>query len=688
MLRAILLKVRLKLRHVLKMIKQPIRPLDTDWFYLTHWENTGSKRTIFTPERNIHFFFNPGNHKQYAALLKKQFPDQNAQTVTRADKIIDGTVAVLGIESLPVNPPVNWQNDFRSGYTWDLISSRKLQIVDPSNNADIKVPWELSRLQFVTDLGRAYWLTSDKKYLNRFTELITDWHEQNPVETGVNWTCAMEVSIRAINMIWGLYLFSINNALSDQFVQETVKSLYYHALYIEKNLEIIADHANTNHLLTDYLGLFYIGMLFPEFDRAERWKQVGLDGLEKEIRLETFDDGADYECSFAYHRLVFEIFLHAYILGQKNNIRFSDDYESRLKNMARFSHHISAPSGKTTLAGDNDNGFIVKLNETDPARHTYLVELAAIALNQTVPSNISISEERLWFHGPDSFIHPTEIISPKSVLFANSGHAVHANDNYHVLFNCGNIAKKSLGGHKHNDLLSVTLELNKEPILIDPGTYCYTSDFDLRNRNRSTMSHNTVTIDQSEQNPLIDNRLFYMPNQADPKIDLWIVTDDLAVVSGNHTGYNRLNDKITHTRTVWSFLKQQTMLLQDDFTGKIDHKHELVTTFITPQTDISLIDDNTIRIKGLTQPLFLQFASNKQGELIVEPFDYYPHYGVKKEGRVIRYRQRVRVNHTNVIALAPVRNATRLVEQLTKTMSRLDLKQSANRQVINEFTYV
>ncbi|HBZ00994.1 MAG TPA: hypothetical protein DEO84_06710, partial [candidate division Zixibacteria bacterium] len=136
-----------------------------------------------------------------------------------------------------------------------------------------------------------------------------------------------------------------------------------------------------------------------------------------------------------------------------------------------------------------------------------------------------------------------------SRLFEESGYAVIRDRNFHLLFNAAGVPKRNFGGHKHNDLLSFTLELDGVPYLIDPGTFCYSADFDMRNLSRSVSCHNTVAIDNAEQNRFIPDKLFYLTSDASPKINLWTKTDKSVIVSASHDGYKRLGGLI-HRRTI------------------------------------------------------------------------------------------------------------------------------------------
>ena len=72
---------------------------------------------------------------------------------------------------------------------------------------DIKVPWELSRFQYLYVLGKAYEYTNEQMYSDAFQRYVTDWLDSNPYLCGINWLCPMEVGIRAINWIvaWGFF---------------------------------------------------------------------------------------------------------------------------------------------------------------------------------------------------------------------------------------------------------------------------------------------------------------------------------------------------------------------------------------------------------------------------------------------------------------------------------------------------
>ncbi len=610
--------------------------MEIEKFYAKRWRGELPDNKYFESRNNPRFFFNPDDKRKIIKAMKRHFPRESKAVIDRAQMALEHTFDLLGSGPNTLGQKINWNHDFKSGKSWPKEHFTKIRIVDPNDKSDIKVTWELSRLQFVTELGRAYWLTDDNTYKYEFKSIISDWQDSNPIDIGPNWTCSMEVAIRAINIIWGLQFFEFDEN-EKEFVKKSVRLLYYHGLHIEKNLEITADGANSNHLISDYLGLFYIGLLVPELKKSRRWLRLGREGLERQMRSQVLADGADYECSTSYHRLVLEMFLSAYLLGKNNNLEFSADYRTRLEAMITYSEALTPASGMAPLIGDNDDGFVVKLSTDNPADHRPLIDIGRIALEKCTSHDIPGTEERLWYLGPDSISIMNDSEPPQSHLFENSGYAVIRGRDFHLVFNAAGVPRKNFGGHKHNDLLSFTLEMDGIAYLIDPGTFCYSADYAMRNLSRSAGIHNTVVVDNAEQNRFLDNRLFFLMSDASPAIKLWAKTEKSVVVSASHDGYKRL-DGIIHRRTITAWPDSGQIHLRDDFTGDKGKSHSYCLQFVTPILDIRLIDRASLEICGAkSRGLYIRASEEGLEDLQVTPIDYFPRYGVKAPAMQIKF---------------------------------------------------
>ena len=636
-LRPLIIKTKLKLKALSVNYRRRVKPLAIDAFYKKHWNGSKPDTSYLADRTTSKFFFDSSDSDSYLKVFRQCFPRNCDKIIRAADKVLENRFDMLGSGDYKFKDSINWHLDFKSGFEWPKKHYTKIKIVNLNNSADIKIPWELSRLQFLTTLGRAYWLSEDEKYKNKFVQVLTDWEKDNPVDIGANWTCSMDVAIRAVNIIWGLQFFSRGDELHRFVIRRAIRLLYYHALHIERNLEKIADGSNTNHLVADYTGLYYIGLLLPECDRSEKWLKIAEAGLEKEMQLEVLEDGADYECSLSYHRLVLEMFLSVYILGQKNNRAFSTDYRNKLTAMIKFSSVMTAPSGNTPSIGDNDDGFLIILNNENPMDHRHLIDTGAILLDLEVPSNVTACEERLWYLGPDSLTIEPPTSKPKSCYLKSSGYAVIRDDRTHLTFNAAPITGPGFGGHKHNDLLSITLEIDKVPFLIDAGTACYTSDFHKRNISRSTAVHNTIRIDEQEQAPFFEKLLFLMSPDGRPKIDLWTSLKQKVIVSATHKGYSRLVDGIIHRRTIEASLDTQSFEITDELSGGASQEHKIELSYLTAfECKKRSKPGGFIIVDDEGKSLALTVESNVAIKSGIVPAEYYPRFGVTaKAGKII-----------------------------------------------------
>jgi hypothetical protein len=65
---------------------------------------------------------------------------------------------------------------------------------------DIKNIWEASRFEWVLVLARAYAVSGELHYLQILNEWLQNWVDENPLNTGLNWKCGQEASMRVFNL--------------------------------------------------------------------------------------------------------------------------------------------------------------------------------------------------------------------------------------------------------------------------------------------------------------------------------------------------------------------------------------------------------------------------------------------------------------------------------------------------------
>ena len=143
---------------------------------------------------------------------------------------------------------------------------------------------------------------------------------------------------------------------------------------------------NSNHYLSDIVGLVYLGLVFSEFKEAKKWREFGIKELVKEMKKQVYPDGVDYEGSVSYHRLVTELFLSATLLCLKNGITFPGWYMERLEKMIEFVMYYTKPNGSSPQIGDNDDGrlhILSNYGSWNSLDHRYLLAIGAVLFDRS-----------------------------------------------------------------------------------------------------------------------------------------------------------------------------------------------------------------------------------------------------------------------------------------------------------------
>jgi hypothetical protein len=437
---------------------------------------------------------------------------------------------------------LEWRRDPRSGYEWPLDYHRDIKLLR-SDGSDIRVLWELNRLGHLLHITDA----------NTFIKDLKTWHDQNPYARGPNWTCAMEVALRAINIV--VAFDRLCSQLNAEDVSFILSLLQQHGQYIHDNLEF-SYIATSNHYLSDVAGLLWLGVMLPELANADEWREFGLTELLREMDKQILADGADYESSTGYHRFVTELFLYSFTLCREHDIEIDQRYWTKLHQILEFIRGYLRPDGLAPLIGDTDGGQVLPFEPHHANDHAYLLDIGAEVFNDP---NLKIPDEG-------------------SRAFPNAGLYIMRKDDHYLCFNASGVGINGRGSHGHNDALSIEVCAHGRPFIVDPGTYVYSGDLQMRHTFRSTAYHSTVKIDGQEQNTIDVNTPFLIGNEAQPRVLAWESTTNHDKVVAEHYGYRRLPASVTHRRTVTFDKSECSWLIEDEFLGAAE-QHEFETWF-------------------------------------------------------------------------------------------------------------
>ncbi len=580
---------RIKIKKIGVLLFSP-KMSDEELLKLFNKNNIEEAIQYFREREEPKFFVDSKNKDKIVGIFKKEFSNKIKDIIKDADEIGEHIFDLLGSGKTNLGEKINWHCDFKSGYCWNPKTFYLDIKYGDKKGVDVKVPWELSRFQHLTNLGQAYWLTDNKKYTKEFINEIEDWIDNNPLRYGVNWRCTMDVAIRTCNWISGFYFLKNSKEITDKFLLQFLKSLLAHGRHIERNLEKGWSRITSNHYLSDIAGLIYLGIFFKDTKIGQKRLKFGIQELRKEMQKQVYPDGCDFEASTCYHRLVLELFFFSTLLVVNNNKFngknykeisekiFGKEYTGRLYKMFEAVLYLLKPNGRMSQLGDNDNGRLHIFTKREVLDMRYLLTLGAIFFSEPKfkVKEFKFCEEALWIFGEEGYeiwqkLKENKLEGIKSKVFPNAGWYIMRSSNDYCIISCGPNGQNENGGHCHNDKLSFELCIDGKDLIVDPGTYIYTPYPEWRNRFRSTLYHNTVMVDGEEQNRFIPNNLFSLKNDAKCKCLNFGEDDEKIYFIGEHYGYKRFKNPVIHRCEIKFYKKEKKLEIIDKFKGKGEH---------------------------------------------------------------------------------------------------------------------
>ncbi|MBC8030879.1 MAG: alginate lyase family protein [Pyrinomonadaceae bacterium] len=521
--------------------------------------------------------FLPGVELDSTARLQQQlFPDETRSLFDTARLIARGhRWPLLGFGEQDFGQAINWNRDPLSGRLWPLDYHATISLWH-GDGSDIRVLWELNRLGHLITLGRAYALTKDEKFAEEFFSQVESWREENPVGRGANWACAMEVALRAMNLLAAYSLFRKSPGLSVARLFSLLTMFDQHGRHIQRNLEF-SNISTSNHYLSDVVGLLWLGIMLPELSAAEEWRRWAIAEMLREMDKQILPDGADYEASTGYHRFVLELFLYSFILCDANDIAIEEKYWQKLRAMFVYVRGTLRPDGRAPLIGDTDGGQVLPIVSRTADDHAYLLAFGAVIFEDAsfkLPG-LQATEEILWALGEDG-VRNYESLSVsnepvRSQAFPDAGTYLLRDDDKYLLFNLSGAGGKRRGSHGHNDALSIEVSAGGRAFIVDPGSYVYTADLHQRHLFRSTAHHSTIQIDAVDQNTTNELAPFVIGDEAHPRLLDWQTTPERDYVRAEHAGYARLGQSVTHRRSVTFDKAAGWWLVEDKILGTGEH---------------------------------------------------------------------------------------------------------------------
>ncbi|WP_017903426.1 heparinase II/III family protein [Pseudomonas asplenii] len=564
---------------------------------------------------------------------------------------------------------IDWHVDLRSGYRWSPVTPSALIRYGNAPGADVKLPWELARMQHAPRMAlaaAAEKLAGDEARSQRLCQelqnQVLDFIAANPPRFGVNWSCTMDVGIRIANLLLAYdIVIAAGLNFSPAFDREFKRSVVAHGRHIVTHLEWFP-HLRSNHYLANLAGLLFVAAYLPPSEESDAWLMLAANELGKEMFVQFQADGSNFEASTSYHRLSAELVLFPAGLAHRVAARLqalspaslhggldasgpgvlpaqrsepatytlqSAEALRHLVRMGDFSRAITRPDGGVAQVGDNDSGRFFKLTpdrqHDEPWGDGHRVLIDCVAQLRQGVNTPPASLDGLILRALLGPLEQGQVGAPEAPLpvlcaFADFGLYVYRRPRLWLSLRCGSVGQLGNGGHAHNDQLSLEACFDGVPFIVDPGTYVYTALPEQRNALRSNRAHATLTAEPGEQNGWLAGvtGLFSLSRVAPTRV---LRADEDGFV-GEHDGF-----AATHRRAV-AFIEGGFEVIDEHAgTGELAFP-------LAPQVQAQRDGQDWLLVAG-GRRVRLKISA---GQSVLEIGTYSPAYGCKVESQVIRVR--------------------------------------------------
>jgi asparagine synthase (glutamine-hydrolysing) len=487
------------------------------------------------------FFFDPADRDRYAGTLRGWDATQDG-AIQRAEEVLRGVFTYFSHLKVDLGPNPNWHRNAMSGEVaprnqhWSTISD--------FGYGDIKVIWEPSRFGWAYDLVRAYWRTGDERYPERFWQLLEHWSNENPPNQGPNWKCGQETSLRVMAWCFALYGFMDAESTTSSRVSHLSQMIAFSGERILATLGYALSQKN-NHGVSEGMGLWTIGGLFPEFLQSARWRQKGRQVLEQLGRELIYDDGAFSQHSVNYHRVMLDGYVWSITLGRMLDQPFSDELIARVGRAADLLYQMQdVTTGQLPCYGANDGALILPLSSAPYSDYRPVVQAARYLTNNSLTYESGEWDETLlWLFGPDAIAAP--LLQPERLsLVSSSGYATLRSSTGFLFSRCPSTFVHRPGDA---DILGADIWWNGVNVAIDPGTFSYNAPPPWNHELRRSRYHNVVTIDGEDQMEPV-SRFLWAPWPHGKWHPQRHVSDGIEMIEGEHDGYKRLDETLGYRR--------------------------------------------------------------------------------------------------------------------------------------------
>jgi len=487
----------------------------------------------------------------------QRFPSEDLRR--EADEILAGKFRLFGGPPVDLGSPPDWSRIPLTGEQEFIPLEKHWTDHEGESGKDLRLLWEPARFGWAFALCRAYQFTGEPRYAAGVLELLLSWMENNPPNHGPHWSSGQEAALRILALTFAWYALEDYLETAQAEAAKILLALAVHAERIPPTLSYARAQRN-NHLLSEAVGLYSVGLLMPWFEQASEWKRLGRKWLIQALDDQVFDDGGYIQYSTNYQRLALSAGLWAARLAEIHSEPLPDSTLGALRKMTQFLLALTdSQNGTPPNWGHNDGSNILPLATGLQNDYRPVLQAAARQFTEAPAFGSGAWDEMsVWLGLSDGSVeeNPGKAGGERGAAGEVENAAVPATGNEFpnagLYLMRGETSWASLrcvwfdARPAHSDQLHMDLWWNGQNIARDAGTYRYTASPPWENAFSGAAAHNTLMADGHE--PMDRAGRFLWLNWSDARyLGRWQAGDgSVQALAAEHP----LKDGLRHRRSI------------------------------------------------------------------------------------------------------------------------------------------
>ena len=530
-----------------------------------------------------------------------------ARVTKQARGTIAGQFELLGVSHVCGMPPAPafWQLD-EQGVPW---SGPEDYCFDVSYRGragrEVKHVWELNRLQFLVPLAVHARLARDSRVSRLILDIVFSWMKGNRPYRGVNWNSGVELALRAISVAIALSIVGLEE-IEDAARIDIERFFGAHLFWLKRYPSLHS--SENNHRIAELAGALICMAVAPAVAPKATMTR-DLDRLMDQLECQILQDGIGAEQSPTYSAFSIELALTVFLSLDIAPSQLPAVVKERLLAWVDHVQWMSSSRGDIPMIGDCDDCKVIGIDGPDgPPYVASIAECVADYLYApgSLPGRRHLDlRDALFFPSNRSPTPRLPLVGVRT--WETGGYTVwreRPSTPVVLVFDHGPLGYLSIAAHGHADTLSVWLSIGDTPVIVDAGTYVYNSASFWRERFRSSLMHNTLSISG------VSSSSTSGPFNWTTKARAYLVAGSASKrreVVAEHDGYLR-QFGVRHRRSV-SMSEEGRITISDELIGASDPIPVRISFLVNPSLSVRINSgrSNSILVESGGRPM-LEFS--------------------------------------------------------------------------------